>query len=94
LEEIKGLLTITWNAISADYIYDYLRKRRADENISDSDICRVELRADEVRSAVYSHISLFEDSYADVVNAWYDLPIEVQDKILTETFPSTQMYGV
>jgi len=93
-ERIRNLLIQTWNLISVDYIYDYLRKRRPCESISQSDVCRVELRADEVRSAVYSNISILESEFSGVVNAWYDLPIEAQDRYLSEVFPDTQMYGV
>lgn len=93
-EDIKEALQMTWSIVSFDYVCDYLKKRKLVENIDGGDICRAEIRADEVRATAYAHIRLVEDRYPQAVDAWFDVTVEEQDKYLTEAFPSTQVYGV
>jgi len=93
-KQIQEMLQYTWAAISVNYVYEYLRQQRPIESISPNDLCRVELRADDVRSAVYSNVQISERLYPSVVEMWFDLDVEEQDRFLTDTFPSTQVYGV
>lgn len=93
-EQIKDVLQKTWQAIAFDYIYATLQDRRPNESIDGGDICRTEVQADEVRSAVYSNIHLMETRYPSVVEAWMDLSVEEQDRLLTEVFPNDRVYGV
>ena len=93
-ERIKDVLQKTWQTIALNYVCEYLNRRRPYESIGGSDICRVEVRADEVRAAVYANIQLMEREYPDVVSEWFDLDVSKQDMLLKETFPSTEVYGV
>ena len=88
------LLRQTWKSISEDYIVSYLTKRRCFEVITDRDVCNAELRADDVRSAVYSNIRVMERTNMAAVDEWFDLSIEQQDVLLLKAFPDTQVYGV
>lgn len=94
VEQIKHLLEKTWAAIKVDVIVESLERRLPQSTINSSDISHAELTADEVRSAVYQNVSMWERLNPQVVEAWMDLPVEQQDLLLKSTFPSNQVYGV
>lgn len=91
---VKEVLWKTWRTIALPYVCEYLQRRRPYESITGNDICKVELRADDVRAAVYANIQLMEKEYPDIVSGWFDLSIEEQDRYLTESFPGCEVYGV
>ena len=93
-EQIKHLLEKTWAAIKVDVIVESLERRLPNTTINSSDISHAELTTDEVRSAVYQNVSMWERLHPHVVEAWMDLPVEQQDVLLKSTFPSNQVYGV
>lgn len=93
-EDMISLLQRTWNMISTDYCTSILQRRKPNESINLDDISRIELRADEVRSAVYSNIMVWENIKSDLLNIWLDLTIGEQNELLTKAFVDGQVYGV
>jgi len=93
-EQIKHLLEKTWASIKVDVIVESLGRRLPKATINASDVSHAELTADEVRSSVYQNIQMWDRLHPEVVDEWLDLPVEKQDQLLKEVFPSNQVYGV
>jgi hypothetical protein len=93
-EQIRNLLYKTWASVKVDVIVESLQRRLPYSSITASDITRVELTPDEVRSAVYSNVTMWEHLNPSVVEAWMDMPVEQQDILLKSVFPGNQVYGV
>ena len=93
-EQIKDLLQKTWNLVSVSYITESLERRQPDVVITGSSLCRAEVSADEVRSVVYANVGQMSMTMPAVVESWFDLTVEEQDRYLMEAFPSHLVYGV
>lgn len=90
---LVGLLEKTWNSISIEYCTEYLKERI--ECINSNDLVRVELSADEVRSAVYENILRWKNTENEyVMKEWMELTLQQQNDLLIETFPANEVYGV
>ncbi len=92
--QLVEMLQEVWRDISADYCRSILSNRLCTENISLNDIARVEITADEVRSAVYCQVLQEREFKPQLLESWFDLSISKQDRLLKEAFPSDRVYGV
>ena len=91
-DRIKQMLESTWTVISVDTCVSVLK--RMNESVNPHDIARVDLHAEEVRSAVYENVCIWEHELADVYEEWESLSVQEQDKFLMEVFPNGKVYGV
>ena len=92
--QLRDLLERTWNLLSEDFCMSVLSGNTNICEVNRNDLARVEVSADDVRSAVFCNMGIWETTMPKLYDLWFDLPVEVQDKLLTETFPSNRVYGV
>lgn len=93
--QLIELLQKTWANISVECCTTAIKRKRPNESVSPNDIARVELFADDVRSAVYSNMNRWTGT-ADqrALDEWFDLQVSVQNALLIEAFPDGRVYGV
>jgi hypothetical protein len=92
--QLKDLLERTWNLLSEDFCMSVLSRNSSICEVNRNDLARVEVSADDVRSVVFCNMGIWETTIPQLYEAWFDLPVEKQDKLLIETFPSNRVYGV
>jgi hypothetical protein len=85
-QQITELLEHTWKTIATAVISEKAANLYPGM-CSLNDIARTELTADEVRSAVFENINIFEHTHSHAVDMWRDLTISEMDEYLTTVFP-------
>ncbi len=92
-ESLVDLLQRTWNTVSISHCASLLENRCSD--FCPSDLVRLELKADDVRSAVYSNMMIWRGTrFEPMLNEWMSMALDKQNELLIEAFPSNRMYGV
>lgn len=92
--QLVRLLERTWLKIAQTFCLNALNQRMPECTISNHDIARLEIDADDVRCAVYSQMVIWEHVESVLLDEWFELTFELQDKLLQEAFPSNKVYGV